>query len=376
MKSLIKLKRSYLNKKLLSIIVLGLLLISNIAGAKTKDIGYGLKINIPKKYKYFEIDLKKIISAFPIIKEMIDKDEIDKDELESFGIGPKAKLLVLADNQKPISILKKLFTKGGLEKLGKDIEPLSNKYVEKYCRKNDCEKLSKLSEEEQAEILVKIYEPMWPELIFNKWKLNQYTLILIGESLSDDYIEEIESEFKDYQEKSKEEQTEILKELIDEWKEEIKEDENAELGIAVLNSLDLIKLKVGRSYKNEPYIYGVLSGGYIPDYEIDGKSEFIFTTIDKKIFATISTCYRNCFDTNNFFSEILEPTNLLKDIEKKGIIEILEPTNLLKDIEKKGIIEIDDSDGLTKQLNDLNELYKSGVLTEDEFKKAKNKILN
>ena len=337
--------------------VLGLLLISNIAGAKTKDIGYGLKINIPKKYKYFEIDLKKIISAFPIIKEMIDKDEIDKDELESFGIGPKAKLLVLADNQKPISILKKLFTKGGLEKLGKDIEPLSNKYVEKYCRKNDCENLSKLSEEEQAEILVKIYEPMWPELIFNKWKLNQYTLILIGESLSDDYIEEIESEFKDYQEKSKEEQTEILKELIDEWKEEIKEDENAELGIAVLNSLDLIKLKVGRSYKNEPYIYGVLIWN-IPDYEIDGKSEFIFTTIDKKIFATISTCYRNCFDTNNFFSEILEPTNLLKDIEKKGIIEI------------------DDSDGLTKQLNDLNELYKSGVLTEDEFKKAKNKILN
>jgi hypothetical protein len=344
-------------KKLLGIVVLGLLLISNIAGAKTKDIGYGLKINIPKKYKYFEIDLKKIISAFPIIKEMIDKDEIDKDELESFGIGPKAKLLVLADNQKPISILKKLFTKGGLEKLGKDIEPLSNKYVEKYCRKNDCEKLSKLSEEEQAEILVKIYEPMWPELIFNKWKLNQYTLILIGESLSDDYIEEIESEFKDYQEKSKEEQTEILKELIDEWKEEIKEDENAELGIAVLNSLDLIKLKVGRSYKNEPYIYGVLIWN-IPDYEIDGKSEFIFTTIDKKIFATISTCYRNCFDTNNFFSEILEPTNLLKDIEKKGIIEI------------------DDSDGLTKQLNDLNELYKSGVLTEDEFKKAKNKILN
>ena len=345
-------------KKILGIIVLSLLLISNTAGAKTKDIGYGLKINIPKKYKHFEIDLKKIMSAFPIIKEMIDENEIDKDEFESFGIGPKAKLLVLADNQKPITILKKLFTKGGLEKLGKDIKPLSNKYVEKYCRKNDCEKLSKLSEEEQAEILIKIYEPMWPELIFNKWKLNKYTLILIGESLSDDYIEEIESGYEDYQEKSEEELTELLEELIDEWKEEIKEDENAsELGIAALNSFDLIKLKVGRSYKNEPYIYGVLTWN-IPDYEIDGKSEFIFTTIDKKIFATMSTCYRNCFDTNNFFSEILEPTNLLKDIEKKGIIEI------------------DDSDGLTKQLNDLNELYKSGVLTKDEFKKAKKKILN
>ena len=81
-------------KKLLGIIVLGLLLISNIAGAKTKNIGNGLKINIPKQYKHFEIDLKKIMSAFPIIKEMIDEDEIDKDEFESFGIGPKAKLLI------------------------------------------------------------------------------------------------------------------------------------------------------------------------------------------------------------------------------------------------------------------------------------------
>ena len=336
--------------------VLVLLLNSNIVEAKTKDIGDGLKINIPKKYKHFEIDLKKIMLAFPIIKEMIDEDEIDKDEFESFGIGPKAKLLVLADNQKPITILKKLFTKGGLEKLMKDIEPLSNKYVEKYCRKNDCEKLSKLPEEEQAEILVKIYEPMWSELLLDKWKVNQYTLILVGESLSDDYIEEIETEYEDYQEISEEEQTKLLEELFNEWKEEINE-ENNEVSIAVLNSVELIKLKVGHNYKNEPYIYGVLTWS-MPDYAIEGKSEFIFTTIDKKIFATFSTCYRNCFDTNNFFSEILEPTNLLKDIEKKGIIEI------------------NNSNGLTKQLNDLNELYKSGVITKEEFKKAKNKILN
>jgi len=53
-----------------------------------------------------------------------------------------------------------------------------------------------------------------------------------------------------------------------------------------------------------------------------------------------------------------------------------EPTNQLKDLEKKRIIEINDSDDLTKQLNDLNQLYKSGVLTKEEFKKAKKKILN
>ena len=37
-------------KKLLGIVVLGLLLISNTVEAKSKNIGNGLTINIPKKY--------------------------------------------------------------------------------------------------------------------------------------------------------------------------------------------------------------------------------------------------------------------------------------------------------------------------------------
>ena len=119
-------------KKLLGILVLGLLLISNTVEAKSKSIGNGLTINIPKKYKHFEINFKKLTSTFPAIKKMLDEDEIDKEEFESFGIGPNAKLLVIADNQKPIAILKKLFSSGGLEKImKKDLEPLSNRYIEK-----------------------------------------------------------------------------------------------------------------------------------------------------------------------------------------------------------------------------------------------------
>ena len=346
-------------KKLLGILVLGLLLISNIVEAKSKDIGNGLTINIPKKYKHFEINFKKLTSTFPAIKKMLDEGEIDKEEFESFGIGPNTKLLVIADNQKPIAILKKLFSSGGLEKImKKDIEPLSNKYIEKFCKTNDCEKLSKLPEEEQVEILVKIYEPMYIDLIKNKWKINQYAMLLIGESLSDDIIEEIETEYEDYQEESEEEKTRLIKELIDELKEEWKE-ENEEANFAskaAIDSFEVKKFKVGHNYKNEPYMYGTIIWN-IPDFADDGKAEFIITTIDNKIFAAMYTCYRNCNDTNKNFAEILEPTNLLKDIEKIGIIA-------------------DDGDGLTKQLKDLNELYKSGALTEEEFKKAKEKILN
>ena len=142
---------------------------------------------------------------------MLDEDEIDKEEFESFGIGLKAKLLVIADNQKPIAKLKQLFSSGGLEKImKKDIEPLTNKYIEKFCKTNDCEKLSKLPQEEQDEIVAKILMPAWIDLIKNKWKINQYAMLLIGESLSDDIIEEIETEYEDYQEESEEEKMEII----------------------------------------------------------------------------------------------------------------------------------------------------------------------
>jgi hypothetical protein len=43
---------------------------------------------------------------------------------------------------------------------------------------------------------------------------------------------------------------------------------------------------------------------------------------------------------------------------------------------KKTTNNISDSDNLTEKLKALNELYKSGALTKEEFTKAKNKLLN
>ena len=39
-------------------------------------------------------------------------------------------------------------------------------------------------------------------------------------------------------------------------------------------------------------------------------------------------------------------------------------------------ISSENSSSIVENLNKLNELYKSGVLTKDEFEKAKKKILN
>ena len=43
---------------------------------------------------------------------------------------------------------------------------------------------------------------------------------------------------------------------------------------------------------------------------------------------------------------------------------------------RKKITQTDDSNDIVQQIKDLKELYDSGVLTEEEFNKAKKKLLD
>jgi len=52
------------------------------------------------------------------------------------------------------------------------------------------------------------------------------------------------------------------------------------------------------------------------------------------------------------------------------IVNILHLTNILN------TLMANNSENLSKELNNLNELLKSGVLTKEEFEKAKKKILD
>ena len=62
-------------KKFLGIVVLGLLLIINVAQAKTIDAGNGITLDIPTNYKYFEI---KIIGYISVLSTRVYKINILK----------------------------------------------------------------------------------------------------------------------------------------------------------------------------------------------------------------------------------------------------------------------------------------------------------
>ena len=53
-----------------------------------------------------------------------------------------------------------------------------------------------------------------------------------------------------------------------------------------------------------------------------------------------------------------------------------EPKKKEKKVVKEEVKQTDDNSDITQQLKDLNEMYKSGALTKEEFEKAKKKLLN
>ena len=72
----------------------------------------------------------------------------------------------------------------------------------------------------------------------------------------------------------------------------------------------------------------------------------------------ISSCLVECSKFNTKFNKMIRPVFSTK-------------LQIADDIKKT----VDDNN-IVDQLNSLNELYKSGVLTKEEFEKAKKKILN
>ena len=340
-------------KKLLGIVVLGLLLISNISQAKIKSIGNGLTINIPNKYKYFEITFRQLISRFP---EIGSEDQIYDD----LGIGMGTKLIVIANNQKTLNLFNDLTSVAGLEKLNrKHLQPIIKKFTDpKFLEKmmKDLKSLypnvdlENMSEEELMEMmeevndnpkLIKKYEKIFNPYIkkFNReYDLDKYTMILIGDKNAE-YLEEIKDE-------SISDLTQNLKDLLEEFYEDSNDPS--------LKDIRDWQFEIAKNHNGNLYLY---SNDNLQSSYVNSKyhSETFWTTHNNKIFIAISVCTEKC--------------NASTDL-----LDIIKPTNLF--VESNSIATDSTNNNLVEQLNSLNKLYKSGALTKEEFEKAKKKLLN
>ena len=87
-----------------------------------------------------------------------------------------------------------------------------------------------------------------------------------------------------------------------------------------------------------------------------GKMVYYFSEIDNKLFAMDGFCISNCSEFFSSFDQIVD-----KSFNQKIPIKNVSKSN---------------NEGIVEKLQKLNDLYKSGVLTKEEFEKAKKKILN
>ena len=341
-------------KKFLGILVL--VLFTTWASAKTKDIGNGLTISIPKSYKYFELDINKLLTTFPDLKKMQSDEE--EELFEQLGIGSKTKLIIITDNPKPIRVIKKLLAskpEAIVKKIEKDLEPYQNKIFEEYVKKFSYEELQDLSEDELNELVM----PAIFNLLIDKYKFHQFGMIFIADKkLGEDAKEDLLELTEDFEEEIKiKNKDEILEEITENFDEDSKK---------IWDKLDIKIIEIGTNYNNEYYV--LYEGDYNETYA-SFKSKLIITTINDKIFFASVGCYKNCNNPSKILSEILAPTNLLK---KKTI-----KFDLKKGIKKTTTKKIEStSSDLVEELKELNKLYEDGALTKEEFEKAKKKILS
>jgi hypothetical protein len=339
-------------KKIFStILILGLLLSGN-AFAKTKNIGNGLSINIPNNYKYFEITVKQLVSRFPDI----ELNELD----DEFGIGLGAKLIVIANNKKTIKFFDDVTSVSGLEKLNrKHLQPIIKKFsdpkftqslmkdMQKFAPNAD---LESMNEEELMELMgevmvspkmtkkyKKIFKP-YANKFDREYDLSKYTVLLVGDKKAE-FLDEIKDQDINYLNR-------IVRDKLIEIYQESKD--------PTLKDIKDWQFEITKNHNGNLYLY---SNENVQSPYISTKyfQELFLTSHEDKILLAISVCVEKCNGSTDF-------------------LNIIKPTNLY--VESNFNTEATDISNLTKQLKTLNELYKSGALTKEEFTKAKNKLLN
>ena len=279
----------------------------------SKIITDNVKIKIPQNFYTYEFTLKELTNIYPFIKELKEVPYI-KDYSNLFDLNTR--VIIITNNKNKVEFFNNIM---------KDYKYLdSPKY---NFLKIELDKITKSKDETE---IVNSYLAMLKKIEF----YNDKTMWIYVGNMEIKSFENINtSKFKN----------ELKSEII-----RLEKDTTANpLGLKFTN------IDLSQNYFNEMIIN--------LDSELEKPAKIINKGIvsfkDKKAIMAYINCYINCEYVDSLFKNVLQPSFLL---QKSNYIK----TDNVKQ----------DKD-IPKQLEELNNLYKSGALTEKEFKAAKAKIL-
>ena len=301
------------------------------SSAKILNLNENITLDVPNSHNYFKFEEDEMSSAF--YGGMDDflgaLGDLDLD-INLYLVGPN----------KIIQIVEQVLQ-------GKKVEDLD--FIKKLIKKAERKNFS--SEKSQMKWAVKEIRSL-----MKKEKINFYTYVMVSKTnfnqLEDGELKEIinthdqmsQSELKSATKQYRKEMTSLSRDnksipinedttiLLNKF--EIAKNINGQLFLSLSAKVDWMNV-----VKIPFHIYISRSNGYI--------------------YAVITECWVNCQKQNQRFNDMIKPLTL----------------NVSNNSDKINNPKQED-DSIVNQLEKLNDLYKSGVLTKEEFEKAKKRILN
>ena len=303
--------------------------------AKILNIENKIQIEVPSSHKFIRYDNAEIMES---VNEF--KDSIDGMEVDFYLVGPS----------KYVDLEQALFIDGEDPMENEYIKSIIKKYEGTFERKmlQDPFKAGKWVISEMKKIMKK--EKI--DFITYAFVINK---TLIEMSSGEDEIIDMLTEF----------QSMNNSELIKQTKEIKKQIASIEGANSIRyafgpTTITYNKLKIGKNKNGNLFLKGP-SKFFMAINEtmtIDAVLNIYLGEHNNRTYGFISACYVDCSKFNSKFDKMIKP--VFSTIKKNVKAKITNSSN----------------NDFIEQLEQLNSLYKSGVLTKEEFEKAKKKILN
>lgn len=298
--------------------------------AKLLNIENKIQIEVPTSHKFIEYDNEEVKNS---IEEIVQ--DYEGMEMDLYLVGPK----------KYVDLEKAILD-------GED--PMDNKFVREIVKK--LERKNFRNEDKAAKWMI-----AESKKIMRREKIDFITYVLVlNKTLSDLLVEgneldDIIIELQSMNNSEIQNKTKEIKNMISSL-----EEANDKSYFFGPTRIDYNKFKIGKNEYGNLFLKGPSNISFALNdmITIDAKLNVFFGAHNNRTYLMISSCFVECSKFNTKFNKMITPVFSTK-------------LQIADDIKKT----VDDNN-IVDQLNSLNELYKSGVLTKEEFEKAKKKILN
>lgn len=293
------------------------------------DLNSKVLLNVPNSHNYIKFEDDEMSSAFyGSFDDLLDEFQNLDLDIELYMVAPNA----------VIEIVEKVID-------GAELEDLD--FIKPLIKKAERKKFS--SEKSQMKWLVSELKK-----ILKKEKVEYFTYVIIS---SDKFIDlEDSNELKEIIDAHNQMSKNELKEITKEYKKEMTSlsRDNKSIPINEDTSIILQKFEISKDINGQLYLIMNAKVNWMNTIKIP--FNIYFSKFNDYLYLIVSECWLNCSKQVQRFNRMIKPM-------------------FVKSSNDQNIIKKNNSD-IVEDLKQLNDLYKSGALTKEEFEKAKKKIIN